>query len=105
MLPSNVYIKENSWRARMACRIMKSSGVAIVFGNTIHLWGITEQEFLRNQPLVRHELKHVEQYKRLGYLPFIAAYLWECYRRGYYNNKFEKEAREAEAPTKPPAPT
>lgn len=96
MLPPKVRIKENSWRARTACRIMKSSGVAIVFGNTIHLWGITKEQFLKNKPLVRHELKHVEQYKRLGYLPFIAKYLLECYRHGYYNNKFEKEAREAE---------
>lgn len=99
MLPPNVHIKENSWRAKTACRIMKAHGVAIVFGNTIHLWNISRQEFLSNKRLMRHELKHVEQYKRLGYLNFIVQYLWESWRKGYYNNKFEVEAREAEVPT------
>jgi hypothetical protein len=97
MLPPNVRIKENSWRAKTACRIMKAHGVAIVFGNSIHLWNISKQEFLNNRRLMRHELKHVEQYKRLGYVRFLAEYLWESWRKGYYNNKFEVEARAAES--------
>jgi hypothetical protein len=96
MLPPGVHLKENSWRARLACRIMKAYSVAIVFGNTIHLWNITTAEFMRNKRLVRHELKHVEQYQRLGYLRFLVQYLWESWRKGYYQNRFEVEARAAE---------
>ncbi len=96
-LPLGVYLKENSWRAKTACRIMKAYAVAIVFGNTIHLWNITKEEFLRNPRLMRHELMHVEQYRRLGCWRFLAQYLLESWRKGYYNNKFEVEARAAES--------
>ena len=96
MLPAGVHIKENSWRAKVACKVMKSNGVAIVFGKTIHLYGITEAEFLSSKTLVKHELKHVEQYQHNGYFGFLIKYLWECMRHGYYNNRFEIEARQAE---------
>lgn len=50
------------------------------------------------QPLIRHEAKHLEQIERLGRLRFALAYLRELVRRGYWNNKFEVEARAAEQP-------
>ena len=52
------------------------------------------------QPLIRHEAKHLEQIERLGRLRFALAYLRELVRRGYWNNKFEVEARAAEYPVK-----
>jgi Domain of unknown function (DUF4157) len=93
---SNIQIKENSFKARLAARMMKASNMAIVFGNTIHIWGVTKQEFLQNKRWVKHELKHIEQYRQHGYFGFLAKYVWESIRHGYYNNKFEIEAREAE---------
>ena len=96
MRQKNILIKENSLRAKLAARLMKGSNVAIVFGNTIHIWGVTKQEFLQNKKWVKHELKHIEQYRQHGYFVFLAKYVWESIRHGYYNNKFEIEAREAE---------
>ncbi len=40
---------------------------------------------------------HVQQFKKYGFLNFIIKYLWESWKVGYYNNKFEAEARKAEA--------
>lgn len=96
LLPANIKIKENSWRAKLAAKIMRSSHVAIVFGKTIHLWGFTKAYLLNNENLLRHELKHVEQYQQHGYFGFLTKYLIESYKHGYYNNKFEVEARAAE---------
>lgn len=93
---SNLPIKENSWRARLAARMMKAGNMAIVFGDTIHIWGVTKQEFLQNEKWVKHEIKHLEQYRQHGYFGFLAKYLWEGMKHGYYNNKFEIEARQAE---------
>ena len=95
-LPAGVYIKENSLVARLAARKLKSVNVAIVFGNTIHLHGVKSNVFLENESWVKHELKHVEQYHRYGYWNFLFQYLVEWMKRGYYNNKFEIEARLAE---------
>ncbi|MCC7526099.1 MAG: hypothetical protein IT250_14820, partial [Chitinophagaceae bacterium] len=39
---------------------------------------------------------HVEQFKRYGYIAFIARYTIETLKKGYYNNKYEVEARMAE---------
>lgn len=76
--------------------MMNASNMAIVFGDTIHIWGVTKQEFLQNKNWVKHELKHIEQFQQHGYFGFLAKYVWESIRHGYYNNKFEIEAREAE---------
>jgi len=89
-------IRENSWIAKIAARKLKASSVAIVVGNTIHLHGSTKENFLADEQWVKHELCHIEQFERYGFLNFIVRYLWESYKKGYYNNRFEKEAREAE---------
>lgn len=89
-------IKENSWLAKIAAFKLGSRSVAIVLGKTIHLHNTSKQEFLKNEKWVKHELCHVEQFKQHGYYCFIAKYLWESIRKGYYNNRFEVEARRAE---------
>ena len=89
-------IKVNSWLARIAAKKLGKNDVAMVFGKTIHLWNTTEAEFLSNEKWVKHELCHVQQYKKYGFFNFLLRYLWESVRRGYYNNKYEVEARKAE---------
>ena len=91
-----VRIKENSWVAKIAAAKLKADKVAIVFGSTIHLHKSTREEFLNDPGWVCHELKHVEQYKQNGFIGFIAKYFFDWIRNGYYNNKFEVEARENE---------
>jgi hypothetical protein len=89
-------IKENSFIAKLAARKLRSKNVAIVLGSRIHLYGVTKGTFLNNQRWLRHELKHIEQYKRLGFLRFIAVYLWQTFKVGYYKCGLECEARAAE---------
>lgn len=94
---SLIYLLEQSWWARIAAWKLGSQQVAMVLGNTIHLHGVTAQLFLQDARWVRHELCHVQQYRRLGTLRFLVLYVWESIRHGYHNNRFEREAREAEA--------
>ncbi len=91
-----VRLKENSWVARVAAAKMKANKVAIVFGNTIHLHNTTRKEFLNDSNWVSHELKHVEQYQQNGFVGFLGKYLFDWIKNGYYNNKYEVEARENE---------
>lgn len=90
------HIKERSLIARLAAWKLNCNKVAIVIGKTIHLHKTQQQEFLEDKQWLLHELKHIEQFRRHGLLPFIFLYLWESLRHGYINNKYEIEARAAE---------
>ena len=92
----NYRIKENSLIARIAAWKMSAKKLAIVIGRTIHLYNTSEAEFLRDQRWLKHELCHIEQFRRFGFVRFITLYLVESIRKGYYNNKYEVEARQAE---------
>ena len=92
----DVYIRENSWIAKLAARKLKAGSMAIVIGSTIHLYNTTKVNFISNEKWLKHELCHVQQYRRLGFLNFIFKYLLESMRNGYHNNRFEMEARLAE---------
>lgn len=89
-------IKENSWLARIAAFKLGTKAVAMVLGKTIHLYNTTEAEFLQDEKWVKHELCHIKQFKEHGYFLFLVKYIWESIRKGYYNNRFEVEARNAE---------
>ena len=51
-------------------------------------------ERVKDSGLIRHELVHVEQIKRLGAWRWTWQYLWGLLRHGYENNPLEVEARE-----------
>jgi hypothetical protein len=95
-LSARVRIKENSFAARIAAWKLNADSVALVLGKTIHLYNVTEKEFLQHRRWVQHELKHIEQFERYGTIKFLLLYLLEWTKNGYANNRFEKEAREAE---------
>ena len=92
----NLNIRENSWIAKLAAKKLRSENVAIVIGSTIHLHNTTKVAFLQDKKWVKHELCHVQQFKEHGKFLFILKYLYESLRHGYYNNKYEVEARLAE---------
>lgn len=92
----NYTIKENSWIAKLAALKLRSKKVAIVIGKTIHLHNTSKQNFLLDKRWVKHELCHIKQFEQYGFLNFIAKYLWESIKNGYYNNKYEVEARNGE---------
>ncbi len=89
-------IKENSWIAKLAAKKLQSENVAIVVGKTIHLFNVTKQQFLQDEKWVKHEMSHLQQFKKHGNFIFIIKYLWESIKNGYYKNKYEVEARNAE---------
>lgn len=93
------YIRENGWPARIAARYLHARQMAIVFNRTMYLHGVSAADFLKNTPWLRHEVCHVLQYRRYTFPGFILLYLLQSLRHGYYNNRFEKEARIAERDT------
>ncbi|MHC2990692.1 hypothetical protein OB13_03510 [Pontibacter sp. HJ8] len=86
-------IVENSLFARIARMVLKSPNVAMVLGKTIHLSGVNRETFLKDNGWVEHELCHIRQFREHGYFRFLWLYLRESMRVGYYNNKYEVEAR------------
>ncbi|MFD2246434.1 hypothetical protein [Pontibacter ruber] len=88
-------IVERSFFARIARMVLKSGNVAMVLGKQIHLSGVDRETFLRDEGWVAHELCHIRQFQEHGYVRFLWLYLRESMRVGYYNNKYEVEAREA----------
>jgi hypothetical protein len=92
----NVQLVENSWLAAIAAKKLGRSKVAMVIGRRIYLHNTTVDQFVSNKRWVRHELKHVDQYRENGILGFLWKYMIESIRKGYYNNRFEIAARNAE---------
>ena len=86
-------IVEKSILARVARLVLKSPNVAMVIGRTIHLSGVKKEEFLQNKPWVAHEFCHIRQFQEHGFWRFLWLYLQESFQKGYYNNKYEVEAR------------
>ena len=85
----------NSPLARIARLVLGGKGsVAMVLGHTVHLSGATREEFLADPEWVAHEKVHLRQVRDLGRVRFLWEYLVESARVGYYQNKFEVEARE-----------
>ncbi|GHA66506.1 hypothetical protein [Pontibacter akesuensis] len=89
----NFKVVERSPFARIARMVLKSKNVAMVLGKTIHLSGVSQQDFLKDEGWLAHELCHIEQFREHGFFRFLWLYLRESMRVGYYNNKYEVEAR------------
>jgi hypothetical protein len=92
----NFIVKENSKRASLAAWYLGFKSVAIVFGKTIFLHNISEQNFRNDKRHLAHELCHVRQFQQYGFFRFLFLYLVESIKNGYFNNRFEVEARKAE---------
>jgi hypothetical protein len=91
-----IIIKEKSFIARIAAKVLHESRMAVTTGTTVHLWNASKQDLIKNKRWLQHELAHVEQYKQTGFLKFLLLYLWESLKHGYQKNKFEVEARARE---------
>jgi hypothetical protein len=66
--------------------------IATTRPNRIYLRG-SGKEFFADGPLLLHEYFHVLRQWATGDLT-IGRYLAECFRRGYWDNRYEIEARE-----------
>ena len=87
---AEVELIERSWRVRWHRR-----AIATTRPNRIYLRG-TVEEFARDPALVLHEYFHVVHQWRPRRLTRWR-YVLEWVKRGYFNNRFEVEAREFEA--------
>lgn len=95
-------ILENAWIARIAARKLHSDQMAVTLGNRIYLWHTDRETFLGQPAWVRHELCHVRQFQKYGWVRFLGLYFWENLRHGYRDNAFEREARAAETEDRNP---
>ncbi len=93
---NKIRVTEGAWIAAVAAKFLHSHNAAIVFGNSIYIHGVTKQAFLEDKRWLRHELQHVVQYHRLGFVRFLFLYVMNHIRHGYRNNPLEVEARMAE---------
>ena len=83
----HVKVIEHSWYARVHGR-----AVATTRQQRIYLRG-SAAEFFANPWLMLHEYCHVIRQWHTGTLT-VPRYVAECLRRGYWNNRYEVEARE-----------
>ena len=67
-----IRIKEESWIAKLAARKLKSKNVAIVIGDTIHLYNVSRQQFLQNAKWVKHEVCHLRQFQETWLFHFYS---------------------------------
>lgn len=84
---AEIKVIEHSWFTRL-----HGPAVATTRPGRIYLRG-SAAEFFANPWLVLHEYCHVIRQWQCGRLT-VPRYLLECLRRGYWNNRFEVEARE-----------
>lgn len=81
-----VHVIEHAWRVRLHGRAVATTRRA-----HIYLRGSAE-DFFADPSLMLHEYCHVVRQWQPGTLT-VPRYLMECLRRGYWNNRFEIEAR------------
>jgi hypothetical protein len=82
----HVKVIEHSWFARL------HGAFATTRLHRIYLRG-SAAEFFSNPWLMLHEYCHVLRQWQTGSLT-VSGYVLECLKRGYWNNRFEVEARE-----------
>src|ERR1700694_3473296 len=92
---AQVRVIEHFWFARLHGR-----AVATTRPGRIYLRG-SAADFFANPWLMLHEYCHVIRQWQPGTLT-AARYLLECLRRGYWNNRFEVEARAVADTNVPP---
>jgi len=67
-----------------------------IYGQTIGRNIFIRADRLNYADTRNHELQHVYQSHRLGFI-FVFLYFWELITRGYYANSFELDARKHES--------
>lgn len=82
----DVVLREHSWFAKLHGR-----ATATTRHNTIYLRGSAD-DFFANPELLLHEYFHVLRQWNRGRMN-VADYLLEWYRRGYWQNRYERQAR------------
>jgi len=90
MLVTNKIAK---WVVNFADRFNPVDTVGVAIWPFVFIW---PKIYSQNLMLVRHEQKHLEQWRRYWIVGFLPVYLWYYLRYGYTDNPLEVEARAAE---------
>ncbi len=80
------------WLRRITARWIQ--GPATTAGMALGYGIFLRADQAGRRDLLLHELVHVAQYERLGFRPFLHAYVYECLTSGYPLGALETEARE-----------
>ena len=87
--------KISQWVVSLASRFTPGTD-AVTIWPFIFVW---PKEFLEDSRLIRHEKKHLEQWKRYWIIGFLPVYLYHHCTKGYEKNPLEIEAKEAQNAT------
>jgi hypothetical protein len=89
-------VKDNSRLAKFVGRLSgQEDKYAITFGKTIFV-SCAREDFLAEHWWVRHEVTHIQQYKKYGVAGFLERYVVSSIFHSYREIPFEKEAISAE---------
>jgi hypothetical protein len=92
-----VQLKESSMKTRIVYRFLPFRFWKWIGGMTIYpfiLFRKSKEEI--TDSLFRHELEHIYQVERIGWIKFYVTYLWHNVKAGYRNNPYELQAEERE---------
>lgn len=92
LLPARVCLRANRWIPQVGGWLAGTRGpaAAVTLGHTIFV----HPRITMTRQLLVHELVHVRQWEADALFPLRYALEWV--RRGYWNNRYEQEARAAE---------
>lgn len=92
-LPEGVTVRRGRWIPRLGGLLGRMNGpaAAVTLRRTI----VVHPSVRMTQQLLAHEMAHVRQWAEDPLFPL--RYTAESLRRGYVQNRYEREAREAEA--------
>lgn len=79
--------------SRTPSKVWSGDAAAYVIGDVV-FWPTEASS--RSKRLLRHEVCHVNQSRRIGPITFAVKYALESLLRGYDHNRYEIEARRAE---------
>jgi hypothetical protein len=94
--PAGVVLRRSRWIPRLGGWLAGLSGpaAAVTIARTI----VLHPRARLSEPLLRHELEHVRQWRERPFT-FPFRYVWCQIRHGYRNNPYEVAARRAESAT------
>jgi len=75
---------------RLYMKITRANAITC-FWDTIYF---IDYKSIKNNKVIKHEMQHIKQYRRDGILKFSIKYLYWAIKYGWWDNPYEKEARE-----------
>ncbi len=88
---------KKGWIAKMIVKVADAFNEFNIHAVAIWPWIFVLPEYAGDEKLIRHERKHLDQWKRYLIIAFLPVYLYYHFKYGYWDNPLEVEARDAES--------